>query len=227
MNMYSNWEEQALSSLTTIKWFSIAEVISYLDNLRRFIILTPGKLSEVNMPMLHREIKNDIHNQSLPARQNKRFPDSNAYVCEAIGDWGLKLDNLALISSVMVNTNRLKRGYSHINSPGDLEQFALEMIHELRRMVQDRVDFVNRQTFEARYGLGWTSKNAQILQESALPDNGHYTNNVKTEESLCNSGELGQSKSSGPTTPLDSNKPDRSPTNGSDNTIDLTNESPS
>ncbi|KAI8639971.1 hypothetical protein BD408DRAFT_370687, partial [Parasitella parasitica] len=153
--MYSNWEEQALDSLTTIKWYPVAEVIRYLDSLRRFIIMTPGKLSETYMPMLHRGGEHDMHHQDLPASKSERFPKYEAYICEAIGDWGLKLDSLALISSIVVNTNRLERKYPHVNSPGDLEQLALGIIHELRGMVQDRIDFVNRQKFEARYDLDW------------------------------------------------------------------------
>ncbi|CEP12585.1 hypothetical protein [Parasitella parasitica] len=220
--MYRNWEEQDLNSLTTIKWYPIAKVISYLDNLRQFIIRSPGVPNESNMPMLHRGTEYDLHYQSLPARKNERFPVDEAYICEAIGDWGLKLDNLALISSVMINTNRLKRKYPKIDSPGDLEHLALEKVHEIRRMVQGKVDFVNRQIFEALYTLDWTDEDAHIIsQESTIPANGHSTNNERIENNSCDDGELDQNRSLRST--ASSNEREHwSPNNVSDHTIDLT-----
>ncbi|CEP12871.1 hypothetical protein [Parasitella parasitica] len=220
--MYSNWEEQALNSLVAIKWYSVIEVIRYLDCLRLFIIMTPGKLSETYMPMLVWEDEHDVHNHGLPARKDARFPSDQVYICEAIGDWGLRLDNLALISSIMVNTNKLERKYPHVTTPGDLEQHALRMIDELRRMVQGRIDFINRQKFEARYNLDWTNGTAQVSVQSMILIESQTANNIKTEGSSSASNESRERTFSASPTPTANTKqeyhtPGEEPSNHSEN----------
>lgn len=194
--MYTNWEEQALDSLAAIKWYPVTEVVAYLNSLRQYLINTPGKLSRSYIPMLDRGTDEETYIQVLPAKKNQRFPPNTFYICEAIGDWGLKLDNIALLTNIMINTNRLERKYPNINSPGDLEDRAFTLMHDLIRMLQDRTYFINRQKFEERYGLNWTPCNAQSQLNSVSINN--HTLIIK-EEATTNG--FRQQSSSGSNTP--------------------------
>lgn len=235
--MYKNWKEQGLDSLTAIKWYRVSEVVQYLHDLRRYIICTPGKLSTSYMPMLQKEdspieneqepeaqaegdvlmmLQNNEPIQGLPAKESQRFPLNEVYICEAIGEWGLKLDRLALMTSIMVNTNKLERRYSNVLTAGDLEEHGMAMIHDLMRMIVDRVDFVNRQKFETRYDLNWQMELEQAPQQNqshqSITDSS-TTNHIKREESPRSN-----STSSGSSTPqYRSMSSDRS-----DATMDLT-----
>lgn len=178
----------------------MGEVVQYLHDLSRFIVCTPGKMSTSYLPMLQQEyaqvfraqepdapsqglamIQQDT--QDLPAKENQRFPSNQVYICEAIGEWGLKLDRLALMSSIMVNTNRLERRYSDVDTAGELEERGMLMIHELMRMIVDRVDFIDRQKFETRYDLSWQQEehNQTPLQRNSVTEINN-TNHVKREE---------------------------------------------
>lgn len=122
--------------------------------------------------------------QGLPAKENQRFPSDGIYICEAIGEWGLKLDRLALMSNIMVNTNRLERRYPHVDTAGELEERGMVLIHELMRMIVDRVDFINRQTFETRYNLKWQQEeHGQTPQQSSsVAETNNNANHLKREE---------------------------------------------
>ncbi|KAK4511554.1 uncharacterized protein ATC70_012769 [Mucor velutinosus] len=201
--MYTNWQEQGLDSFTAIRWYRVGAVVEYLHELRRYIICTPGKLSSTYMPMLQKEYsqvydgeqdalseghamaqQNNERTQGLPAKESQRFPAHEVYICEAIGDWGLMLDRLALMSSIMVNTNRLERRYPHVDTAGGLEEQGMVMIHKLMRMIVERVDFVNRQQFEARYDLNWQQEqeHEQTSQQRSGITESNKANHVKREE---------------------------------------------
>ncbi|GAN04282.1 hypothetical protein MAM1_0059d03742 [Mucor ambiguus] len=243
--MYKNWQEQGLSSFTAIRWYRVEEVIQYLHDLRRYIIYTPGKMSSAYMPMLQKgdsqgcdehgqgtedhgmpQRQAHEHKQGLPAKENQRFPSHEVYICEAIGEWGLKLDRLALMSSVMVNTNRLERGYSHVDTVGDLEEHVMVMLHGLKRMIVDRVDFVSRQQFEARYDLNWQAEEQEAYEQT--PQQNHHqlssisesinSNHVKREETSSR-----DTTGSGASTPQYRSMS----SNHSDGTVDLTSNPPS
>jgi hypothetical protein len=184
--MYTNWEEQALDSLTAIKWYPVTVVVDYLNSLRRYLINTPGKISDSYIPMLGSGIEEETDMQVLPAKKNQRFPPNTFYICEAIGSWGLKLDNIALLTNIMINTNRLERKYPNINSPGDLEDRAFTLMHNLMRMIQDRTHFINRSKFEARYNLSWTTSHAHPELNSVSIDNHILT--IKEEANTNGSG---------------------------------------
>lgn len=195
--MYTNWEEQALDSLTAIKWYPVAVVVDYLNSLRQYLINTPGKISDSYIPMLGSGTEEETDIQVLPANKNQRFPPDIFYICEAIGDWGLKLDNIALLTNIMINTNRLERKYPNINTPGDLEDRAFTLMHDLMRMLQNRTHFINRQKFEARYDLSWTTSNAQSQLNNVAINS--PTLIIKEEITTNGSGQQSLSGSNTPT----------------------------
>ncbi|KAI7901674.1 uncharacterized protein BX663DRAFT_513646 [Cokeromyces recurvatus] len=157
--MYVNWEAKSIQAIETLKWYPITRVIEYLHELRRFIIETPGKYSASYLPQLIKTTSDTIVDSTsfyiLPASRNKRFPSDMIYICEAVGDWSLKLDNLALAANIMVHTNRLDRKYPNFQEPGQVEYYALKLINELLSTIASQKNLCNQFIFEDKYGLQW------------------------------------------------------------------------
>lgn len=166
---------------------------------------------------IQQQQQDNQHTHGLPAQESQRFPSHEAYICEAIGEWGLKLDRLELTSSIMVNTNRLERRYPRVDTVGELEYQGLKMIHELMQMVADRVDFVSRQQFEARYDLNWQEteeeEHEQTSQQRSTAESSN-ANHVKRQEAFRRDTSTGSGSTTPPYRSMSSDR--------SDSTVDLT-----
>lgn len=172
--MYLNWEEKSMYVIDSLKWYPVSKVVQYLHDLRRFIIDTPGKYGISYLPRLEdiaELLPTDLtvtgttdNNGSLniPASKEHRFPYEICYICEAIGDWSLKLDKLALAANIMVNPSRLERKYPDLETAGDLEHYAIVVINQLLHMLSDRESFVNQEIFEELYGLQWVDSEEEV-----------------------------------------------------------------
>ncbi|KAI9486518.1 MAG: hypothetical protein EXX96DRAFT_549360 [Benjaminiella poitrasii] len=168
--MYVNWEEKAIQAIETLRWYRVSEVIKYLHDLRTFVIDTPGKYSPTYLPQLYKIINSNkseeneneenvdnntisLNSFKLPASKTSRFANDTYWLCEAIGDWSLKLDILALTANVMINANRLERSYPDFTTAGDTEYHAIYLINEVLRLIEKEA--IDQRRFEEKYGLTW------------------------------------------------------------------------
>ncbi|KAI8387299.1 hypothetical protein BD560DRAFT_362804 [Blakeslea trispora] len=147
--MYVNWNEVIVEGF---EWYPVDVVLKHLHKLRRFIIRTTSAFSPSYLPKLVE--------YELPASKNKRFPENQRYLCEAIGKWNKMKDELEMAASVMVCNNRLDRGYPHYKTQGDAEQYALDLIQSLLDIIESKKDTLTRREFEERYGLNWKEENS-------------------------------------------------------------------
>ncbi|ORE06209.1 hypothetical protein BCV72DRAFT_228662 [Rhizopus microsporus var. microsporus] len=146
--MYTNWSSNS-ATFTTLKWYRVDTIASFLHELRQYIINTPGKFSATYLPKPPKS--------ELPASVNERFPGAEGWLCEAIGDWNAKFDCLLLAANVMVNVNRLDRKYPEYKTAGDAEYYCILSINELLHMIAspELGEVIKQSAFEQRYALEW------------------------------------------------------------------------
>ncbi|KAL9554392.1 hypothetical protein MBANPS3_002837 [Mucor bainieri] len=123
-----------------LKWYSVQCIIDYLHDLRSHILEPGGTRKDPKIPTLT--------STPLPATEKQRF--EGCYVCEAIGDYGFKLDEIRLRVSKLSNN-----GCHRLLSTSDAEINVLCMIHEIRKAIESKKDVMDQCAFEARYGLIW------------------------------------------------------------------------
>jgi hypothetical protein len=220
--MYTNWEDNSMYVIGTLKWYSVTSVVEYLHELRQFIIDTPGKYGASYLPRLEeiaaaeigftvvdgileeegsrshnapicKDRSDSLGSHNLPASKDSRFPSDSSYICEAIGDWSLRLDKLALAANVMVNTNRLERKYRDFDTAGDVELYAIVSINQLLQMIHDHVSFINRDVFEQRYGLQWLENEEGMMQAEDEQEELNKEEHVEDNQALKNNNDMDQS----------------------------------
>jgi hypothetical protein len=242
--MYTNWEDNSMYVVDTLKWYPVSKVVEYLHELRKFIIETPGKYGASYLPRLEDiaepqvdftvvdapgSSSNGSHN--IPASKDNRFPDEICYICEAIGEWGVRLDKLALAANIMVNPNRLERKYPDFDTAGVLEHYAIVSINQLLHMVHENVSFVNQEVFEERYGLKWLDSEEMVQngdeegseevdkKQDGHADEGQALNNSGDTDDKTNKNDTGSNITNSNDADHNANKGDNnsSSTNNNDN----------
>ncbi|KAG1472748.1 hypothetical protein G6F56_001346 [Rhizopus delemar] len=149
--MYNNWDTQS-KHLFRLKWYKVDDLIKYLDDTRTFVTRTPGKLADTYLPTLV--------NQELPVDHNKRFPETEDWLCEGLGEWNVKYDMLQLALNVALSPNRLGRVYPKYKTQGDTEFYCVFVINELLQLLAapEPSQVIKRHTFEQKYGFHWEEK---------------------------------------------------------------------
>ncbi|KAI8388258.1 uncharacterized protein BYT42DRAFT_559486 [Radiomyces spectabilis] len=145
--MYEGWS-QRVEHACTLYWYRVRDVLSYLHELRLYILDSPGKLSSTYIPRLVPI--------PCPATRTTRFPDQGAYICEGFGHWNENIDHLTLFVSVMVYPHKLERVYGDLRSQGDLEIMVFQYMNDILRSLEMFHDVFTRESFERHYDLTWT-----------------------------------------------------------------------
>jgi hypothetical protein len=138
--VYINWDSCFPVADSSIpQWYSVQSVAEYLGHLRSYIILDSKKI--MNIPLLT--------STQIPASETERF--QGCFICESIGDWGFNLNKL---SWMLVKLN--SRPSFRISSIIELE--ILRLIHDSRKAIESKVNFIDKVAFESRYGLIWKAE---------------------------------------------------------------------
>ncbi|GAN06231.1 hypothetical protein MAM1_0116d05711 [Mucor ambiguus] len=147
--VYINWSESSfIIQSAAFKWYSVECLIDYLHDLRAHILQQGGTRKDLKTSILA--------STPLPATEKQRF--EGCYVCEAVGDYGYKLDEIGL-KFIKLSNNKCHR----VSSTSEAELDVLGIIHDMLKSIESKKDIMDQCTFEARYGLMWktTSEDTQ------------------------------------------------------------------
>ncbi|KAG1150489.1 hypothetical protein G6F37_001351 [Rhizopus arrhizus] len=153
--MYVNWDSQ-IEPISSLKWYKVDSFISYLHDVRQYLTQTIGKFSASYLP---RSIE-----QVLPATANQRFPATESWLCEGLGEWSMKYDLLSLALNVALHPHRLERKYPEYETAGEVEYYCLMVINDLLHLLAspEEAQVVQRSVFEQKYGLRWAEESKTI-----------------------------------------------------------------
>ncbi|KAI9310938.1 hypothetical protein BX666DRAFT_2032430 [Dichotomocladium elegans] len=144
---YRNWGPR-VEVVTRLRWYEVEQLIQFAERQRQ-------RLFNENWQAL-----SVIASSDCPVARNSRFPRDKIYICEGIGHWGYIIDRLKLNFCILrFPDQRLERHYPDIETIGDAELVALEGIHEILGNIADNHSLIDRQFFEERYRIQWTSNN--------------------------------------------------------------------
>lgn len=139
---YKNWNKKA-PLIPQVKWYTAKSVITYLHESRTQIINKKYYAKYLVLQSI-----------DAPLERNTRFSESEAYVCEGIGDWNFFLDKLLLAQSIL-NKERKINEESIFRSIGEAEMYALDQINQLLQKLSCIEILVTQERFESMYGLEW------------------------------------------------------------------------
>ncbi|ORZ01399.1 hypothetical protein BCR43DRAFT_542332 [Syncephalastrum racemosum] len=139
---YRQWHQRA-DMVSALRWYKLEDIITHVHVLREWIM--NADVEQQPPPRL---------SPSPPVCRRRRFSES-AYVCEAVGGWGLRLDRLALSLLLIYEPARLGRGYPNTATPGEGEVAVLETIDDILKAAETYEDVFTRDAFEDRYDLDW------------------------------------------------------------------------
>lgn len=125
---YRDWNQRVSFVCAQFRWYRLTDLLTFVDDLRRCILESIGKISEVRCPPLEPL-------GEPPAQPNLRFPESDTFVCDGVGDWADRIDALLLARSLILYPNKLLRRYPDILTQGEAELYALHLINQFMRDV--------------------------------------------------------------------------------------------
>ncbi|KAI8335773.1 hypothetical protein BC941DRAFT_480492 [Chlamydoabsidia padenii] len=141
-----------LKAANELRWYLAKDVLDYLHQLRLSLFQTASTNYSTNyLPQLELD---GTANQPL-FNSDKRFPDTIVCICEGIGEWNTRLQEIQHLTSIMTRHQQIPRGYQHIGSLGNVELLLLRQINECLMAYEAAESFVDRNRFEDRYGLVW------------------------------------------------------------------------
>lgn len=125
---YRDWNQRVSFVCAQFRWYRLTDLLTFVDDLRRCILESIGKISEVRCPPLEPL-------GEPPAQPHLRFPESDTFVCDGVGDWADRIDALLLARSLILYPNKLLRRYPDILTQGEAELYALHLINQFMRDV--------------------------------------------------------------------------------------------
>ncbi|KAI7881166.1 hypothetical protein K492DRAFT_194549 [Lichtheimia hyalospora FSU 10163] len=154
--MYTGWN-QRMQAISRLRWYNVSDLTECCHQLRT-LLLSPEFLDNVAQdarPFHQQRLTNLLQGGECPASHIQRFPIDGLYVCEGIGEWGLRVDRLQMTLHLALFPERLQRMYPNIQSPGDAELTVFDALHDILECIGGMVDVIDRNEFEERYHLNW------------------------------------------------------------------------
>ncbi|KAJ8656752.1 hypothetical protein O0I10_007599 [Lichtheimia ornata] len=155
--MYTGWS-QRMNAVSRLRWYNVNDLTDCCHQLRT-LLLSPDFLENVVAqdvrPYQHQHIFHLLRGGECPASHLRRFPLDVLYVCEGIGDWGLRVDRLQMAMNLALFPERLDRAYPNIQTPGDADLTVFDALHDILEAIGGMVDLIDRNEFEERYHLNW------------------------------------------------------------------------
>lgn len=154
--MYNGWS-QRMQAVSRLRWYNITDLTDCCHQLRT-LLLSPDYLEHVAEEVRAYQLDHIFHQLrggECPASHLRRFPLDALYVCEGIGDWGLRVDRLQMSMNLALFPERLGRSYPNIQSPGDADLTVFDALHDILEAIGGMIDVIDRTEFEERYRLNW------------------------------------------------------------------------
>lgn len=163
--MYRSWNKRVEAASTNLKWYRLQDLVVYIHGLRDYIINAIGKRSE--------SYTYKLQPVPCPASRNSRFPENELYICEGVGEWCRKMDQILLLVSIIIHPNKLDRHYYSIKTKGDAEMAFLDLVSHMLHEIEALNNVIDRNTFESRYDLKWTRDISQPSSPKSQEESQH------------------------------------------------------
>lgn len=143
-NMYENWSNDMQHRICMLKWYKLKDVLVYIHTIQHRLV--DGK-TWCAIPKLQ--------DYPCPANESLRFPEKEAYICEAVGDWSSIFCKLQLLLGILKDHSKLYEYYPGVHSVGEVETTIVDLTHDILQNIEIFKDIFTRNSFEARYSLAW------------------------------------------------------------------------
>ncbi|KAI9316902.1 hypothetical protein BX666DRAFT_2027709 [Dichotomocladium elegans] len=149
---YNNWSSRPEALRSNFRWFPLSQLIRYIQEVRNLVLRLPPQQPMVSGSIAEPPVT------VCPVGQNQRFPENELFVCDALGDWGQKIDEFQLMCSILRSPTKLQRKYKNINTIGDVDYHVLVIASGLLKDAEQQHAVIDRTFFESRYCLQWEEK---------------------------------------------------------------------
>ncbi|ORZ22155.1 hypothetical protein BCR42DRAFT_388367 [Absidia repens] len=146
-----------MTVIGNLQWYLTSDILQYIHQLRNDV------LNGQQIPIQHLRVNSTSTTMIFSAHQ--RFPEAKTYVCEGIGFWNKRLQLLQFYASKLTHQSHCSTNPPDTTSADDVEHLLFRIIDGSLQAYEDAEDFIDRQTFEDRYGLRWWTQPCQTNSE--------------------------------------------------------------